>query len=115
MVVRMLKVTGRAISRTPRMAAARGVMPRCRYSKTFSPTTMASSTTMPSTTRKANIEIMLMLTPTSGNSARPPTNETTMPIITQKARRYSRKRVRMPITITTANTPFSSSSDRRWR
>ena len=30
--VMMAKVTGTAISRTPRMAASNGFMPRCRYS-----------------------------------------------------------------------------------
>ncbi len=68
---------------------------------------------MPSTTMKANIEIMLMLTPTTGSNSRLPTKEIVMPIITQKASRISRKMARITSTMPMAMKPLFSSSDSR--
>ena len=113
--VRMLKTTGPLISRAPRIAAATGLMPACRYSWTFSPTTTASSTTIPSTIRKPTRLIMLMLSPATGMNSSPPMNEIAIPIITQNASRSSRNRARISRTITTANTPFSTTSVSRRR
>ena len=112
-VVAILKITGRETSLVPAIAASIGLSPFLRYSYTFSPTTMASSTTIPSTTRNPNMEIMLILTPTSGRKMIPPIKEIVIPIMTQKARRYSRNRVKMIRTMTMAINPFSVSRERR--
>ena len=53
MVVRTAKVTGTAISWAPSMAAVVGSLPCSIFSQAFSPTTMASSTTMPRVTMSA--------------------------------------------------------------
>ena len=112
-VVRIVKVTGRAISRVASMALVSRSPPDWRYSWMFSPTTIASSTTIPMATRNPNIEIMLILTPTSGRNINPPINEIAIPIITQKASRISRKMARMVRTMRTASAAFSSSNDSR--
>ena len=54
-----------------------------------------------------------MLTSMVGRNSRPPTKEMVMPIITQKARRNSRKTARMTSTMKMAMNPFSISSDIR--
>ena len=64
----------------------------------FSPTTIASSTTMPSTMINANSVIMLTDTPSVGISISAPMNEIGMPIVTQKATRSSRNRPRQIMT-----------------
>jgi len=57
------------ISRAPVMAAGKKSMPCWRCSKMFSPTTMASSTTIPGATKKATKEIVLILTPMIGGES----------------------------------------------
>ena len=48
-VVKIPKVTGTATSFVPRTEASSGSIPVCNFAKTFSPVTIASSTTTPST------------------------------------------------------------------
>jgi len=107
-VVSTAMITGTATSRVPSMAAAVRLMPRSRRVKTFSPTTIASSTTMPSTTMKANIEIMFSEAPQAGMIQNPPMKEIGMPMATQKARRGCRKRARQMKTSTRPIVPFFS-------
>ena len=61
-VVATAKNTGIIISCVPSMTARSLGFPCSYWEKMFSPTTMASSTTIPSTTMKANREMRLMET-----------------------------------------------------
>lgn len=54
-----------------------------------------------------------MHTPTNGRNTMPPTNDTTIPIMTQNASRISSRIARMRSTIPTAMKPFSTSRERR--
>jgi hypothetical protein len=63
---------GAPTSLVPSIAACTGSIPCWRFSKTFSPTTTASSTTMPSTIKKPKSEIMFTLTSTAGQEEDPP-------------------------------------------
>ena len=92
MFVRTAKVTGVAISFAPSMAACKGGSPACRRSKMFSPTMIASSTTMPRVTMNAKRDTMLMEAFVAGNTRNEPTTEMRMPTVTQKATRGCRKR-----------------------
>ena len=58
----------------------------------FSPVTMASSTTMPSTRMKANRLMMLMVTPSQGSRASAPAKVMGMPTHTQTATEKRRNR-----------------------
>ena len=51
----------------------------------LSPTTMASSTTIPNTSRNAKVDKKLMETSTTGRKINAPTNETAIPTVTQSA------------------------------
>ena len=113
MLDRIENASGTAISRAPRMAASRMLAPRSRCEWMFSPTMMASSTTMPSAMMKANIEIMLMDTPTSGRNSIAPRKAVGMPSVTQKARRASRNSPSSTSTSTSPIQAFLSSSSRR--
>ena len=79
----------------------------------FSPTTMASSTTIPSTRTNANSEIMLTETPKAGISAMAPRNESGIPRLTQKASRSSRKSASATNTSTNPVAPLRSMRVRR--
>ncbi len=60
----------------------------------FSPTTIASSTTIPSERIKAKSETIFNETSNTGISQKAPRKDIGMPIVVQKARRISRKSVR---------------------
>ena len=62
-VVSTAKITGVAISRAPSMDPRRPSPCRSWWAWMFSPTMMASSTTMPSTRMKANSDMKLIVTP----------------------------------------------------
>ena len=79
----------------------------------FSPTMMASSTTMPSTVTNANNDMMLMETSRLGIKAIAPRNETGIPRLTQSARRRSRKRASAMKTSANPVAPVRSISDSR--
>ena len=79
----------------------------------FSPTTTASSTTIPTARMKAKSVIMLIDTPSPLITAKVPTKDTAMPTATQKASRRSRKRVRDRSTSASPMRPFLTSSPRR--
>ena len=89
MVVRTPMVTGLKTPLTPRrVAAVPGSDLSCSVIM-FSPTTTASSTTMPSTMINANREIMLILTPKGAKRSKAPRKEIGTPMATQVARRKS--------------------------
>ncbi len=115
MFVRMLKVIGSATSFAPSMAACVKGIPPWRFSKMFSPATIASSTTMPSAMMKAKSEIMLIVTPKNGRNRNAPRKETGIPSVTQKATRTSRKSPSRTSTRTSPRPPFLRSRVRRWR
>ena len=81
----------------------------------FSPTTMASSTTMPSTTMKAKREIRLIVTSKVGISRMAPRKETGIPRATQPASLRRRKRARTRNTSTNPVRPLRSSRESRSR
>ncbi len=90
-VVRTAKTTGRPTSIAPSTAPSRAARPSSCLRKTFSPITIASSTTIPSTVMKANREIMLMDTSNLGRTKIPAAKEIGMPKVTQKASRRFKK------------------------
>jgi len=114
-VVRTAKRTGQPTSSTPRVAAACGPSPRSRRAKTLSPTTMASSTTMPSERMKAKSEIMLRVTPNQGSTQKPPKKLIRMPSETQKASRSCMLRASTRKTRPRPINPFLSSRFMRSR
>ena len=79
----------------------------------FSPTTIASSTTIPSTRMKANSDITLIVTSTYGSRASAPMNETAMPTDTQRASRSFRNRASTRNTSRRPSRPLSSSTRSR--
>ena len=79
----------------------------------FSPTTTASSTTIPITMISANSDTMLMFTPRYGNSRKAPMNEMGTPIATQNASRRSSISTRNRKTRAKPRVPLRSSRLRR--
>ena len=67
----------------PATAASSGDLPRAYSLATLSATTMASSIRMPIAISSPTIEIMLMLTPSTFMTTRPPMNDTGSPITIQ--------------------------------
>ena len=113
-LVRIVARTGLPTWRTPSIAASRGEQPSSIRRKTFSPTTMASSTTMPSTTMKANIVIMFMVTPAELAISRPPRKATGMPSAVTSATRRLRKSTREISTRRPPTRPESRMTSRRF-
>ncbi len=91
-VVMMEKQTGIATDLAPTTAAFSLETPSDRSWWIDSPTTIASSTTMPSVTMNAKSEIMLMETSTAGRKSSEPMKLIGIPSITQKAKRASRNK-----------------------
>ena len=85
MVVRTANITGVATWYVPLNAASDLPSPRCLNMKIFSPTIIASSTTIPKTKIKVNREIMLMDTSNNGNNQKPPMNDIGIPSDIQPA------------------------------
>ena len=88
-------------------------VPRSWWAWMFSPIRMASSTTIPSTTMKANSEIMLIDTSSDGISQNVPRNEIGMPRLTQKAKRKRRNNASTMNTRQNPVTPFRIIKSRR--
>ena len=84
-VVKTANITGFATWYAPSNAASGPLSPLFLNICMFSPTTIASSTTIPSTRMKVNSEIILMETSKIGRSQNPPINEIGMPNETQPA------------------------------
>ena len=80
----------------------------------FSPTTIASSTTIPSTTMKAKSEIMFTDAPKKGIRKSAPRNEVGIPQATQNATRTSRKRLRQSTTRISPICALRHSRSMRW-
>ena len=112
-VVSTAKVTGVEISCAPLMAASRRLGFRCWWRWMFSPMMMASSTTMPSTMMKANVETTLAVTSRLGISMIMPRKEMGIPRLTQNARRSSRNSASITNTSAKPMAPFRSMSDSR--
>ena len=83
--------------------------------KMSSPTTTASSTTMPSVMMNPKSEIMLMVPPMSGRRTSEPMMETGMPMAVQNATRSSRRRPSAMSTNTSPAAPLTRRSSRRSR
>ena len=94
-VVSTEKMTGPLIRRVPRIAVVSPSRPFFRSAKMFSPTTIASSTTIPNASTRASIDNMLMETPRIRITHSVPINETTRPAPTHTASRISRKSARL--------------------
>ena len=90
MVVRTPKMTGTETSQVPSTAAVSGDFPSCSWPNTRSPTTMASSTTIPRTKMKAITVIVDMVISVKGSTARVPSRATGMPMATHMATRNFR-------------------------
>ena len=91
MVVRTPKEAGNSTCRTPRTAASPappGCPAMCRW--TFSPTTMASSTTIPRVTMNPNMLSMFTVTPSPGIMRKAPKNATGSPAAVHTATRVDR-------------------------
>ena len=102
-VVTIAKQTGTKTSCAPSMAAWSRGMPWVRFWWIDSPTTMASSTTMPSVTMNAKRLIMLIDTSAVGRKSIEPAKLIGMPKVTQKASRGARK---SPSTKSTSTRPI---------
>ena len=89
--VNTAKTTGTEIPCTPRTAAFKPLSPRCRSRSTFSATTIASSTTIPSTRMKAKSESMFTDVPVHAITMSAPRKDSGMPIDTQIEMRKRRK------------------------
>ena len=98
-VVSTLEMTLGITSTVPSIAAAERLLPIRRCRSTLSLTTMASSTSMPTAIRKANIESMLSVWSPANMSAPVPSIETGTPIATQKPIFRSKKSARRTNTI----------------
>ena len=84
MVVRIVIKTGGPISIAPSTAAFRFVLPISWCEKIFSPTTIASSTTIPSTRINANRDIIFIVVSSEGIAINAPAKLIGIPIIIQK-------------------------------
>ena len=91
MVVRIVISTGGPISIAPSMAASEGLLSISWCAKIFSPTTIASSTTIPSTKINANREIILILVSIEGIAIIAPAKLSGIPIIIQKDKSIRKK------------------------
>ncbi len=108
-VVIVEEKTGANMRRAAASAAVTGPSPRRRARKSAcSPTTMASSTTMPRVMISANSEIMLKVRPAAYMSAIAAVMATGMPAATQKAMRALRNRNSSPTTRARPMAPFFS-------
>ena len=92
-VVKTPKVTGTAISCVPLIAASVALSLSLSFEKIFSPVTMASSTTIPSTRIKANRLTRLKVTPSTGISANAPRKLMGIPMDTHTATEKRRNSV----------------------
>ena len=102
-VVKTPNITGIETRFAPSTAPSTPGMPACWRAKILSPTTIASSTTIPRTRMNENSEIMLTDTPSIGIIAIAPRNDIGMPIDTQIA---SRNRRKSASTAKTRNSPL---------
>ena len=109
-VVKVAETTGQNIRSAARSAATTGASPntRRRYSA-CSPTTMASSTTIPSVMINANNEIMLIVSPPACISATPDSIATGIPAATQIAVRVFKNSTSSSRTSPSPITALSSS------
>ena len=105
--------TGPATARTPAMDAATPFCPSSRCRAMLSPTTTASSTTMPVTTKNANIVSWLMLTPAASKNTSAPRNEMGMPMAIHRAMRRSKIASRSRNTSTAPMTALLAMTDIR--
>ena len=113
-VVSTPMVTGLNTPRTPRRVAA-VLWPKCSCSVImFSPTTTASSTTMPRTMISPKREIMLMFTPNGAKNKNAPRKEMGTPMATQVARRKSNIITRNKNTKAKPSRPLRISRLNRW-
>ena len=99
----------------PSIAACTRPFPILRWRSTLSLTTIASSTSMPTAIRKANIESMLSVWSPANMSAPVPSIETGTPIATQKPIFRSKKSARSTNTIARPCVPLESSMSSRSR
>ena len=114
-VVRIAKVTGIAISFAAATAAWGADSPFSRKANVRSPTTIASSTTMPSVTMNANVVTMLIEISAGPRISSAPRNEIGMPSATQNASRKSMNTARITTTSTRPSSAFLSRRFRRSR
>ena len=112
-VVRLAPITGVIMWPAPSSAAVNGSSPRLERVAVCSPTTMASSTMMPSVMISANSEIMLMVWPLTYMKPMVAIMATGMPAATQKAMRALRKTKRMAMTTNSPWTPLRKRSSMR--
>ena len=113
-VVSVAEKTGGNIRRAAFSEAVTASSPLCRARKSAcSPTTMASSTTIPSVMISANSEIMLNVSPKAYITEIAVSIETGMPTATQKAVRALRNRNSSITTSPSPIAPFSRSRSSR--
>ncbi len=113
-VVSVAEKTGSAMRRAAFSAAVGASSPRCRIrASACSPTTMASSTIIPSVMISAKSEIMLIVSPATYISATVASRATGMPAATQKAVRALRNRKSSARTSPSPVSPLASSMSSR--
>ena len=114
-VVSTPNTTGTHTSLVPSMAPVTPCLSLACLLSMFSATTIASSTTMPSTKMNARSEIMLIVTSKAGISAKAPMNETGMPIATHNASLRRMNRAKTTKTSKRPDKAFSTSRRVRLR
>ena len=97
-VVKTAKNTGVATCIAPFTAASSGSIPLSLNNAIFSPTTIASSTTIPKTRIKVKSDNMLMERLNGANNQKPPIKEIGIPRETQNANFGLRKSAKTKIT-----------------
>ena len=112
-VVITAKVTGIATACAPAIEDSTLGPSFWKWENTLSPTTMASSTTIPRTIMNPKSEIRLMDTSAKGSIMKAPRKEMGIPRVTHTANEGRRNRVRAVRTNTRPITPFSISMFRR--
>ena len=107
--------TDGSTSAVPSIAACTRPFPILRWRSTLSLTTIASSTSMPTAIRKANIESMLSVWSPANMSAPVPSIDTGTPIATQNPIFRSKKSASSTNTIANPCVPLESSMSSRSR
>ena len=112
-VVRTPTHMGPATPRAPRIAASRAPLPFSRSAAMFSPTTTASSTTMPTSMNRAKIVNTFRVRPAGPKNNNAPMNAMGMPKAIQKAMRRSNMTTRQTNTSATPASPFCTTVSKR--
>ena len=106
-------VIGPTTALAPEIAASSERLPRSRSAAMLSPTTTASSTTMPTIRKNPKIVPMLRVRSAGAKKSSEPMKESGIPTVTQVAMRRSNSNTRLRNTSIAPITPFLTIADNR--